>query len=254
MASRRGQLIQQEELGKGTPSPFSYSSSYYALKGCTAYLKKAVRAKEINSFSLCKRGPKLTHLFFVDDSLLFCKANPQECGNVLNTLSKYEVVFGEKINREKTALFFSKFTDDDTRQEIKRLLGVQEIKFYEKYLGLLALVGRGKKASFNYIKEKVWRKLQGWEGKLLSQVGREILIKAVVKAISTYAMGCFKLPLGLCHDMEAMIKKFFWGQRVDKRRIHWNKWLELTKSKLAGGMGFRDLALFNDSLIAKQAW
>jgi len=32
-------------------------------------------------------------------------------------------------------------------------LGVQEIKFYEKHLGLLALVGRGKKASFSYIKK-----------------------------------------------------------------------------------------------------
>ena len=48
------------------------------------------------------------------------------------------------------------------------------------YLGLPSLIGRRKKASFNYINEKIWRKIQGWEEKLLSQAGREILIKAIV--------------------------------------------------------------------------
>ena len=112
---------------------------------------------------------------------------------------------------------------------------------YEKYLGLPSFVERGKKASFNYIKERVWRKIQGWEVKLLSQAGRKVLIKSVIQAIPTYTMGCFKIPMGLCNEIEAMIKKIWWDQRGDRRKIHWIKWDELTKSKDVGGTGFRDL-------------
>ena len=87
-------------------------------------------------------------------------------------------------------------------------MGVEEIRIYQKYLGLPSLVGKNKKDSFNYIKERVWRKLQGWEEQLRSQVGREILIKAVVEAIPTYTMNCFKLPLGLCDEIKDLIRRF----------------------------------------------
>ena len=120
---------------------------------------------------------------------------------------------------------------------------MKEIHQYEKYLGLPSLVGRGKRESFNFLKERVWKKLQGWEGKLLSQAGREVLIKTIIQAIPTFTMGCFKLPLSLCNDIGMMIRKFWWGQRGNSRKIHWLKWEEITKSKLVGGMGFRDLCL-----------
>ena len=63
----------------------------------------------------------------------------------------------------------------------------------------------------SYIKERVQQKLQGWEGKLLYQAGCEVLIKSVIQAIPTFVMGCFELPLGLCHEIEALIKNFWWG-------------------------------------------
>ena len=81
-------------------------------------------------------------------------------------------------------------------------------------------MGRNKKASFNYIKERVWKKLQGWKEKLLSQAGWEILIKAVVQAIPTYIMSYFKLPSGLCSEIDSLIRRFWWGQKGERRKVH----------------------------------
>ena len=86
-------------------------------------------------------------------------------------------------------------------------MGVLEIKEYEKYLGLPTVVGKNKSASLNFIKERVWEKLQGWKEKILSQAGKVVHLKAVVQAIPTFYMSCFKLLVGLCKDIEAMIHK-----------------------------------------------
>ena len=56
---------------------------------------------------------------FADDSLLFCRATVEECANVLKILEAYEGSSGQKVNRDKTTLFFSRSTLDDIKSNIK---------------------------------------------------------------------------------------------------------------------------------------
>ena len=80
-----------------------------------------------------------------------------------------------------------------------------KIKEHERYLGLSAVVGRRKKVILNYIKDRVWGKLQGWKEKILSQVGKEVLLNVMVQVIPTFAMSFFRLLIGLCQYIEMLI-------------------------------------------------
>ena len=196
-------------LRQGDPlSPYLFLMCTEGLHGL---INKAAIDGSICGVSLCRNGPKLTHLLFADDSLIFCRAKEEECQTLLEVLAKYERASGQQINRAKTTLFFSKSTFEEVQGVIKDMLGVNIVRQYEKYLGLTSLVGRRKKESFTHIKQQVWKKIQGWEAKLLSQAGREILIKVVAQALPTYTMACFKLPISLCNEIESLIHRFFWG-------------------------------------------
>ena len=82
---------------------------------------------------------------------------------------------------------------------------------HEKYLGLPSMVGRMKINFFNKIKLRVLSKLSSWQSKNFSCGGKEVLIKVVVQAIAAYAMSVFKIPQGLCEDIEKAISRFWWG-------------------------------------------
>ena len=81
-----------------------------------------------------------------------------------------------------------------------------------------------------------------------------MLIKAVAQAIPTYTMSYFRLPDSLCEELTSMIRKFWWGQQKEEKRIAWLSWEKLCVPKSCGGMGFKQLKYFNMALLAKQGW
>jgi hypothetical protein len=53
-------------------------------------------------------APAVNHLLFADDSLLFVKANAEGARDVIALLDKYCAALGQRVNLDKSSVFFSK--------------------------------------------------------------------------------------------------------------------------------------------------
>ena len=221
-----------------TPYHFIF---FCCAKGLSALIKSSVESGSLEGLAICYGGPQLSHLFFANDSLIFCMATLANCESLQRILEVYERASGQQLNKAKTSLFFSSNTSHEVQEEIKQRFGAQVIEQHEKYLGLLSLVGRNKRSTFNAIKDKEGKKLEGWKEKILYKAGKEILIKAMAQAIPTYTMSCFKLMDGLCEKLTSMICKFWWAQRKNEKKIAWLSSEKMCEPKAKGGMGFKKL-------------
>ena len=124
-------LINGEPHGNITPTrglrqrdPLSPYLFLLCTEGFHGLQRKAKILGDIKGVSICRNGPKLTHLLFADDSLVFCRAKENECQKLLEILATYERASSQQINKEKTTLFFSKSTSQDVQEVIKEALRV----------------------------------------------------------------------------------------------------------------------------------
>ncbi|KAL0430870.1 UNVERIFIED_CONTAM: hypothetical protein Sradi_0713000 [Sesamum radiatum] len=76
-------------------------------------------------------------------------------------------------------------------------------------------VQRGK--FFQGIKERIWKKINSWSFRHLSQAGRVVLIKSVLLTIPSYVMSCFRLPDSFQGELESMMAEFFWSGGGDSK-------------------------------------
>ncbi|KAI9194942.1 hypothetical protein LWI28_010324 [Acer negundo] len=79
-------------LRQGDPlSPYLF---FVCVKGLSRLIVKAERRNDIGSFCCSRGGPKLTHLFFVDDSMIFTRASERDCIAIKEVLECYALAFG----------------------------------------------------------------------------------------------------------------------------------------------------------------
>lgn len=253
-AGRRfGHISPTRGLRQGDPL-----SSYLFLicmEGFTALINNYEHRGLIQGIKVARHAPSISHMFFADDCYIFCKANSESANNVSRMLKEFEVASGQKVNKEKSSILYSRNCNQALKQEVYQSLNIKEADENSLYLGLPNMI-KGKKSSvFGYIKERLQERIQGWDKKKLSKGGKEILIKSVAQTLPSYSMSVFLLPIETCKDLEMLMTKFWWRNDSTKDKgIHWKCWSRLCSAKVDGEMGFRCLRDFNVALLGNQAW
>jgi hypothetical protein len=222
-------------LRQGDPiSPYLF---LLCAEGLSCLLKEEERNGRLKGLRNGADGPAISHLLFADDSIFFTRSDERSVNTLHAVLETYSEGSGQKINLQKSSLFFGNSCPDDIKQRVKMSLNVQNEALQSTYLGMPTYVGQSQINAFNFISESMWKRVQGWSDKPLSRAGKEVMLKSVAQAIPTYVMSCFQLPVGICEKMRSTISNHWWGFEGGKRKMHWRSWDWLTTPKSMGGYG-----------------
>ncbi|KAH1064820.1 hypothetical protein J1N35_029807 [Gossypium stocksii] len=84
-------------------------------------------------------------LFFANDSMLFKETLFDGANNMRSIITEYEAILGQKVNFEKSLIYFSGNIKLEIQEHMGDIFGVRISNNPEKYLGLPTMVGRRKK-------------------------------------------------------------------------------------------------------------
>ncbi|KAA3468713.1 reverse transcriptase [Gossypium australe] len=77
-------------------------------------------------------------------------------------IREYEMSAGQKVNYDKSLIYFGANVKEEVNEDIIRVLGVRVASSPEKYLGLPMMVGRRKAWAFANFKDKFRKRVDGW--------------------------------------------------------------------------------------------
>ncbi|KAL5555272.1 hypothetical protein UlMin_037508 [Ulmus minor] len=120
-----GAVIPHRGLRQGDPlSPYLFVICAHGLSEMMACFEERKRFTGIKIASGC---PSISHLFFADDSLIFCKAKLSEATYLKSCLTSYAKASGQLINFDKSALSFSPNTRSNDKVTICSVFGVNQV-------------------------------------------------------------------------------------------------------------------------------
>ena len=152
------QFHPSRELRQGDPL------SSYLFIICQEVLSRLIEKKlalgNISGVRMNVSGQIITHVMFADDLMLFAKANRREVEALNDCIETYCLWSGQKVNREKSGLIFSKLVQNDTKRWIKGELQMKSLPIDSFYLGTPVFSSKSKSKDFKFLIEKLDARLK----------------------------------------------------------------------------------------------
>jgi hypothetical protein len=225
------------------------------MEALSRLMDRAVEREYIEGFSVDNYNAsalRVSHMFFADDTLVFCGAARDQLYHLKGVLLCFEAVSGLRINLGKSEIVLVGPVSDV--EDLAHVLGGRTASLPMKYLGLPLGARYKSKEIWNPILEKMERRLAGWKRSYLSKGGRLTLIKSTLSSLSTYFLSLFSIPSSVAHQIEKLQRDFLWGGLGDEFKYHLVNWHAICTPIQQGGLGLRQLIPFNQALLGKWLW
>ncbi|KAG8377943.1 hypothetical protein BUALT_Bualt08G0086400 [Buddleja alternifolia] len=131
-------------------------------------ITKDAPAQKWDPIAFCRRGPKLSHLFFADDLILMAKATTTNAFCIKEVLTTFCQSSDLSMNLEKSKVFFSRKLNWNLQRCISSALGLSHTFDVGRYLGVPIHHGRVSPRIYRPLIDKVQARLTSWKASLLN--------------------------------------------------------------------------------------
>ncbi|XP_052107421.1 uncharacterized protein LOC110273893 [Arachis duranensis] len=243
--SRRG-------LRQGDPiSPYLF---VLCMERLACFISKQVDEGIWDGVAISRGVPRVSHLMFADNLLLFCKAKKSQVQNVVHTLELFCKASGMKVNIEKSKTICSRNISNRRKEMLSSVSHIPFTSDLGKYLRVNLNHPRAARSIFSDSLEKIKNRLASWKGRLLNRAGRLCLIKSVASSLPIYQMQVTLFPTSVCQKIDYVLRQFLWKGKVGERCLNLVKWSKVVTPRKYGGLGIRDTQCVNFALLGKLVW
>ncbi|XP_076927131.1 uncharacterized protein LOC143590578 [Bidens hawaiensis] len=216
-------------------------------------INKACRLGDMEGFSLSGNGVIISHMLYVDDTLLLGTWSRKNIVMLSRLLRVFNMCSGMKFNVQKSFLFGLGVSNMEV-SNLAETMGCKVGSFPFTYLGIKVAANMNRIAHWDPVIDTICNRLQSWKAKVLSIGGRLTLIKSVLASLPVYYLSLFKAPSQVLENIEKLMRKFLWIGSKEGKGIHLVSWNVVTKPKRFGGLGISKLSEVNSALLVKWAW
>lgn len=201
-----------------------------------------------------RNGPRVSHVFFADDLILFPEVTVDNTKLMRKCIDEFCKILGQQVSYEKSCVYISGNVGHKVASTLANLCRSPLTNDLEKYLSVPLIHDRINSDTYKYVVAKVERKLASWKIKNLSMASRITPIKAVTGSILVYVMQTAKLPAATCDKLDKRNRDFLWGHSDDQNTLHLVNWRTVTTTKKKGRLGIKSTKAMNQALLAKVGW
>ena len=210
-------------LRQGDPlSPYLFVIGMEAL---SQLLNRAVDGNYLSGSKIASRdgdGSVVSHLLYVDDTLLFCGASKDQLKYLSWLLMWFEALSGLRINLNKSEII--PVGSVENVQDLASELGCGIGSLPSSYLGLPLGAKHKSLGVWNTVEDRFRKRLASWKSQYISKGGRLTLIQSTLSSLPIYCLSLFRMPVSICSRLEKIKRDFLWSGSSMAKKTHLVNW------------------------------